>query len=63
MRVIKEGQVPPESIYQGECYHCKCVYEYIKPDIKFDLSKYIPFYTVCPCCGQQGFHDEKYKVN
>lgn len=27
MKVIREGKVPPEPVYEGTCSHCNCQFE------------------------------------
>ena len=55
MRVIKEGFIPEEYIYQATCNHCKTEIEFAAKEAKrTNDQRDGDFYTVkCPLCGRE----------
>ena len=61
MRIIKNGHIPEEKVYQKTCSNCGCIFTYTKKEKKMDFNGGL--YLWCPCCNQTiyTFWSKKYK--
>lgn len=54
MRIIKEGYLPEEKLYNKECYHCHTFFEFKRKEAKYSSDfRGEAWLTVnCPFCSQ-----------
>ena len=58
MRIIKQGQLPEEKVYQTTCMHCKTVFEFKRHEGTVESHRNEDYVSVnCPFCHKQMYVD------
>lgn len=52
MKIIKQGKLPEDKTYSGECNHCECEFEFQAKEAKYTTDQRDgDFYSIaCPTC-------------
>jgi endogenous inhibitor of DNA gyrase (YacG/DUF329 family) len=57
VKIIKQGKLPNEEVFQGDCTHCGTVVEFERKEATCSVGMGGVFLTViCPLCGRK-IHD------
>ncbi len=61
MKVIREGKLPEEKVYVGECGNCHCICEAVQRELKAndDGRNGTDYSADCPRCKHKIFFQEK----
>lgn len=55
MKVLREGRLAEDDIYQGECFHCGAVVEFQRKEARYvsDQRDGDALVVVCPTCSNE----------